>query len=117
VVAISRVRLRLTLLMAVPARPARMAAASLSAQVIATMAAVSTPMNENSATPAAIPIAEYRLPPEALNAAEQDSEHHRAHGDYREHGERDGAGRRQHSRHREHPGPDDGADDQAGRRR
>jgi len=32
------------------------------------MAAVSTPMNENSATPAAIPIAEYRLPPEALNA-------------------------------------------------
>jgi len=25
-------------------------------------------MNENSATPAAIPIAEYRLPPEALNA-------------------------------------------------
>src|SRR5580658_205435 len=35
---------------------------------LAVMAAVSTPMNENSATPAAIPIAEYRLPPEALNA-------------------------------------------------
>jgi hypothetical protein len=35
---------------------------------LAMMAAVSTPMNENSATPAAIPIAEYRLPPEALNA-------------------------------------------------
>jgi len=34
----------------------------------AVIAAVSTPMNENSATPAAIPIAEYRLPPEALNA-------------------------------------------------
>jgi len=35
---------------------------------LAVMAAVSTPMNENGATPAAIPIAEYRLPPEALNA-------------------------------------------------
>ena len=35
---------------------------------LAVMAAVSTPMNENSATPAAMPIAEYRLPPEALNA-------------------------------------------------
>jgi hypothetical protein len=35
---------------------------------LAVIAAVSTPMNENSATPAAIPIAEYRPPPEALNA-------------------------------------------------
>jgi hypothetical protein len=35
---------------------------------LAVIAAVSTPMNENRATPAAIPIAEYKLPPDALNA-------------------------------------------------
>ena len=35
---------------------------------LAVMAATSMPMKENSATPAAIPIAPYRLPPEALNA-------------------------------------------------
>ncbi len=35
---------------------------------LAVMAATSTPMKENSATPAAIPMAEYRLPPDALNA-------------------------------------------------
>ena len=35
---------------------------------LAVMAATSTPMKENSATPAAMPIAEYRLPPVALNA-------------------------------------------------
>src|SRR6516162_8872187 len=34
---------------------------------LAVMAATSTPMKENRATPAAIPIALYRLPPEALN--------------------------------------------------
>jgi hypothetical protein len=31
------------------------------------MAAASTPMKEKSATPAAMPMAEYRLPPDALN--------------------------------------------------
>jgi hypothetical protein len=34
---------------------------------LAVMAATSTPMNENSATLAAMPMAEYRLPPDALN--------------------------------------------------
>jgi len=34
---------------------------------LAVIAATSTPMNENRATPAAMPIAVYRLPPEALN--------------------------------------------------
>jgi hypothetical protein len=33
---------------------------------LAVIAAASTPMKENSATPAAIPIAPYRLPPDAL---------------------------------------------------
>ena len=37
---------------------------------LAVMAATSTPMKENRATPAAMPIALYRLPPEALNGAE-----------------------------------------------
>jgi hypothetical protein len=35
---------------------------------LAVMAATSTPMKEKSATPAAMPIAVYRLPPEALKA-------------------------------------------------
>ena len=35
---------------------------------LAVIAATSTPMKENSATPAAMPIALYRLPPEALKA-------------------------------------------------
>src|ERR1041384_8294965 len=34
---------------------------------LAVIAATSTPMKENSATPAAMPMASYRLPPEALN--------------------------------------------------
>ena len=35
---------------------------------LAVIAATSTPMKENRATPAAIPMAPYRLPPEALKA-------------------------------------------------
>ncbi len=51
-----------------PSREARPTFRRGSFTRLAVIAATSTPMKENSATPAAMPIAEYRLPPEALNA-------------------------------------------------
>ena len=55
-------------LAAVPSSEARPTFRRGSLTRLAVIAATSTPMKENSATPAAMPIAEYRLPPEALNA-------------------------------------------------
>src|SRR5262252_9231861 len=57
-----------TALASVPSTDARPTFLRGSRTLLAVMAATSTPMNENSGTPAAIPIALYRLPPEALNA-------------------------------------------------
>src|SRR6516225_10875815 len=57
-----------TALASVPSTDARPTFLPGSRTRLAVMAATSTPMNENSATPAAMPIALYRLPPEALNA-------------------------------------------------
>ena len=54
---------------AVPINDARPTFLSGCITRLAVIAAASTPMKENSATPAAIPIAPYRLPPDALNGA------------------------------------------------
>src|SRR5262249_16719643 len=57
-----------TALASVPSTDARPTFFCGSRTRLAVMAATSTPMKENSATPAAIPIALYELPPDALNA-------------------------------------------------